>query len=280
MKLRKGFTLIELLVVVAIIALLISILLPSLQRAREIANRTVCATNLKGTHSAMYVYSVNNRNSFPRWSKGDEDDVKGFTGLRDKDQDDDKLASSSTAALWKMVQDGSMDTGQFICPSSLNIEDDLRVKKKAVSLRLLWDFDSTNNISYSTMNMYDQYARVNWSANAAPGYIIMGDDNSNDGPHNGYDGKSGDDIQRMQEEENSTNHTNNEGQALLRADGSSKFYDNPYAGVQKDNVYALDGRDEDDGDPQNKNPEIKHESVAKKLKSIDSVLIPIRLLKK
>jgi prepilin-type N-terminal cleavage/methylation domain-containing protein/prepilin-type processing-associated H-X9-DG protein len=62
----KGFTLIEVLVVVAIIALLISILLPSMAAARSNARRSVCASNLHQASLATQMYMNQNKDCVPR----------------------------------------------------------------------------------------------------------------------------------------------------------------------------------------------------------------------
>jgi prepilin-type N-terminal cleavage/methylation domain-containing protein/prepilin-type processing-associated H-X9-DG protein len=64
-KVADGFTLIEMLVVIAIIALLISILLPSLAQARNAARNTHCMSNLKSMALSTQFYLNNNREMFP-----------------------------------------------------------------------------------------------------------------------------------------------------------------------------------------------------------------------
>lgn len=62
---RGGFTLVELLVVVAIIAILASMLMPALSRAREAGRRAVCASNLRQVGMSLQMYADESDGHFP-----------------------------------------------------------------------------------------------------------------------------------------------------------------------------------------------------------------------
>lgn len=62
---KAGFTLIELLVVIAIISLLVSILLPSLTKAKELAAKVACASNLRGIATAAIMSGQQREGALP-----------------------------------------------------------------------------------------------------------------------------------------------------------------------------------------------------------------------
>lgn len=72
---RPGFTLVEVLLVVSIIVILISILLPSLTKAREISRRAVCAQGLHQVGIGFSTYANDNGDAFPIGAPIDPDDT-------------------------------------------------------------------------------------------------------------------------------------------------------------------------------------------------------------
>ncbi len=106
---RKGFTLIELLVVVSIIALLISILLPSLKSARESSKVVVCRNNLRSIWTGIIQYSFVNMDNVPFMEDINQTDPNA-------DPFDQDPAHNSTVGrvLQKYVNEKS-----WICPSAI-----------------------------------------------------------------------------------------------------------------------------------------------------------------
>lgn len=126
-----AFTLIELLVVVAIIALLISILLPSLSEAREQAKRAKCGANLHSIGTALSTCAYEYKGHGPTWDDGDPNTTA-------------RLGPNHILYTWL---DGLFELGNLgdiktaICPSDRRDEGDEPMAARGAS----WNFNFVDN---------------------------------------------------------------------------------------------------------------------------------------
>lgn len=220
---RTGFTLVELLVVIAIVGLLLAILLPSVERAREQANNLKCASHLNQIGVAILMYVNDNHGQYPRTVY---DPAAQLTFGTNPAATDPFLfggpqANDVTAALFLLLRTEHFPSQIFVEPYSDELEN---IPDPAKDFTARSNFtDYKQNLGYSYADPYPNAPAVKAGYNLKhpmnPEFPIAADLNP------GVAGK------------NSRNHEGR-GQNVLFADFHVQWEKTTKCGINDDDIYT------------------------------------------
>ena len=231
---------------VAIVPLMIAILLPSLGKAREMANRSVCAANLRGIAQSMSVYAAGNNSAYPVVPFAPYGPSNAGTSTASvSGSADDALNSMYAAASpvkgaplagpWVLVMQGAVTPKQFLCKSDPNANTPAIVQSGTA-----WntDFQSENQLSYSFAYPYNSAGKVGgWWRDYTDSTLPIAADMA---PLNGT-GKPSHDVNIAGSDGSSWNSANHqgEGENVGYGDGHAAFTRVPTCGQSNDNIFTL-----------------------------------------